>query len=89
MKNIEARLKTLEAENRKPLPSYAVTFTNSHRRRMDALDLLLYLDRQRAGVPDLDGIERIEPRTGTLPNGTAWKDLQKDIDERTIEYGKQ
>ena len=83
MGSMEARIRTLEREAKGTLPLYQVTLADGSTRRMDALDVRLYIDRQGAGVPDLSDIVRIEHIRGNLPNGTAWEDLQKYIEERT------
>ena len=84
MSTLEARIASLERGAKKPLPVYLVEFHNGTQRRMDALDLLLHLDEQGAGMEGRQDIKNIQTIAGTLPTGAAWDSLRKDIEKWKI-----
>lgn len=79
MSTLEARIEALERGARKPLPVYFVEFVDGSQRRIDALDLLLYMDEKGAGVENRPDIKNIQPISGTLPTGAAWDSLRKEL----------
>lgn len=82
MKPLEGRITALERAHKKPLPLYALTFTDGTEARLDALDAHLYLARMKAGIErPITAAVKIR---GALPaEGTAWKDLLSEISSIT------
>ena len=82
MKPLEGRITALERAHKRPLPLYALTFTDGTEARLDALGVHLYLARMKAGIEK--PIAAAVKISGALPAaGTAWADLQNEISNIT------
>lgn len=79
--SIESRLQALEKRAAQALPAYLVTFEDGSRRRLDALELLLYLAAIEAGREDTQDIKSALYISGTLPSGSAWDSLNMKLEE--------